>query len=229
MKHDWLVIGVTPALDEGYKLPASRSTLYLRREYTKLLAELGVVPLILTADMPLGYIMETCAGIVISGGEDIPAEVYGGENTRDVVEPMERVMWELLLIDRCQKDSLPLLGVCYGMQLIAMHFGGTLHADIARDLPGSLDHVSREHEVLIRSDFLGLQAGESVTVASRHHQSVQNLPSGYELCGAAPDGVVEAIQCGDIYGTQWHPESDTTGPRVYAAFIERCRKADGTE
>ncbi len=221
-----VVIGVTPAFDEGNKLPASRYTLYLRREYTKILASLGAVPIILTPDMPMDYIIEICDGIVISGGEDIPAEVYGGENINHVLEPLERVMWELLLIDRCGKQKIPVLGVCYGMQLIALYHGGQLCPDIARYIPGSIKHVSINHDVKMSRDFLGLRAGETVVVASRHHQCVSVIPDGFELCGLAQDGVIEAMYGQGMYGTQWHPESDATGARIYASFIEECRRVD---
>lgn len=218
-----VVIGVTPAFDEGFKLPASDSTLYLRREYTQTIAGLGAVPVIITPDMPLEYITSLCDGIVISGGEDIPGEIYGGENTHELLEPVERVMWELLLIDRCGREQIPLLGVCYGMQLLALHFGGLLWADIARDCEGSLNHVQTRHDVVVSADFLGLQAGERVTVASRHHQAVKTLPEGFTLSAVAPDGVIEAMRGPNVFGTQWHPESDATGKRVYRAFIEACR------
>lgn len=223
------VIGVTPAFDEGYKLPDSSATLYLRREYTRLLAELGAVPIILTPDMPTEYILELCDGIVISGGEDIPAEVYGGEDMRAVLEPMERVMWDLLLIDRCQQRQVPVLGVCYGMQLIALHFGGQLCTDISRDTSHSLNHVGTHHDVEVRSDFLGLSKGERVVVASRHHQAVSVVPEGFTTSCIAPDGVIEAMQGPRVFGTQWHPESDETGKRIYGAFIGMCRQRDRGE
>lgn len=216
------VVGVTPAFDEGFKLPASKATLYLRREYTKLLARLGAVPIILTPDMPLEYIMDFCDGIVISGGEDIPAQIYGGTDFSTVLEPLERTMWELLIIRQCETEQKPLLGVCYGMQLIALNFGGALYTDIATDVQGSIQHLKSQHAVSFQEEFLGFPKGSQQTVASRHHQSVKNLPDIFSLSAVAPDGVIEAMQRGSIYGVQWHPESDKTGEVIYRTFIERC-------
>ncbi len=216
------VIGITPAFDEGIKLAASKSTVYLRREYTKVLSQLGAIPVVLTPDMPLGYIMELCDGIVISGGEDIPPEVYDGDRLDTVQEPLERVMWEQLIVDACEAWRKPLLGVCYGMQLIALHYGGKLCQNIATDDPLTLNHVCTFHDVAIQKDFLGLKRGSTLSVASRHHQAVLELPDRFELAASARDGVIEAISCDNMYGVQWHPESDDSGLVVYQAFIERC-------
>ncbi len=216
------VIGVTPAFDEGVKLPASQASFYLRREYTNRLASVGAVPVILTPDMHLSEITELCDGIVISGGEDIPAEVYGGEALLTVPEPLERIMWERLLIDRCAEHSIPVLGVCYGMQLLALHFGGALYQDITNEVSGSANHVLTMHDVSVTEDFLGIAQGTVLSVASRHHQAVAVMPDKFKLCARAPDGVIEAMSNGNFYGVQWHPESDDSGNQLYAAFVERC-------
>ena len=215
------VIGITPAFDEGTKLPTAAASIYLRREYTKIMKQLGVVPLILTPEMPLEFIMEQCDGIVISGGEDIPPEFYGGDTLGTLQEPLERVMWEQLLIDACEAANKPVLGVCYGMQLIALHYGGSLVQDIANEVEDHVEHVGVLHEVMVSRDFLALKKGETYRVASRHHQAVKTLPDGFEMCASAPDGVIEAMQRGNIYGAQWHPESDATGIKLYGAFISR--------
>jgi putative glutamine amidotransferase len=141
-----------------------------------------------------------------------------------VLEPIERVMWELRLIEQCEKKRLPLLGVCYGMQLIALYFGGSLYGDIATDVSESIRHRLTTHEVVFAADFLGYRKGDSNTVASRHHQAVSTLPDVFTLAAIAPDGIIEAMQFRDIYGTQWHPESDETGLVIYQEFIRRCAR-----
>lgn len=219
------VIGITPAFDEGSKLPASKATLYLRREYTQHVAAAGGMPVILGPDMRRSDILELCDGLIISGGEDIPAEVYGGDKLLTVPEPLERVMWERMLIDSFSADGRPILGVCYGMQLLALHYGGTIYQDISRDVAGAGQHAGVQHEIELCVDFLGLKRGSVPVVASRHHQAVATLPDYFELCATAPDGVIEAMRYGCIYGVQWHPESDDTGERIYHAFVESCAGA----
>ncbi len=221
------VIGVTPAFDEGEKLPASKASLYLRREYTREIAAAGAIPIVLSPDMHIDEILELCDGLIISGGEDIPAEVYGGAALLTVPEPLERVMWERMLIDRFADEHKPIMGICYGMQLLALHYGGALYQDIAREVENAMQHVLVHHAVDIQTDFLGLQRGQQVVVASRHHQAVAMLPDQFELCARAPDGVIEAMRHETIYGIQWHPESDGTGAHIYGRFSKQCRQSSG--
>jgi putative glutamine amidotransferase len=189
-----------------------------------MIAAAGAVPIILTPDMLVSDIIELCDGIVISGGEDIPAEVYDGQSLLTVPEPLERIMWERVIIDACADSSVPILGICYGMQLMAIHYGGSLYQDIPTEVPGSIAHVSTVHEVAIEDEFLGLMRGEKILVASRHHQAIAALPDDFTLCAKAPDGVIEAIKYRYFYGVQWHPESHESGVTMYAAFVELCRQ-----
>lgn len=219
------VIGVIPALDEAQKLPHSRSTHYLRRTYTQVLSEVGAVPLILNIDMPIQSVLELCDGIVISGGEDIDPSMYGEAPLKvpgKLREPVERAIWERKLIDACDTTGMPILGICYGMQLLNIHYGGTLYQDIPLEIPESISHELAHHDVEFTRDFLGYGAGDVRDVESRHHQAVHDLAPGFEVCAVAPDGVIEAIKNERHFGMQWHPESDLTGIHVYRAFVEQC-------
>jgi putative glutamine amidotransferase len=111
------------------------------------------------------------------------------------------------------------------MQLLAVHYGGELYQDIAQEVDAAVQHVGVQHEIDLCADFLGLIRGHKATVASRHHQAVATLPEQFKPCAKAPDGVIEAMSYGNIYGVQWHPESDDTGPLIYKAFAETCRNA----
>lgn len=185
------------------------------------------MPVVITPDTPLNHIMDLCDGIVISGGEDIPAEVYGGERLLTVPEPLERIMWERMLIDRCEEQSVPLLGVCYGMQLLALHYGGALYQDIETEVADGANHVKTAHLVKFTEDFLGFARDDQAEVASRHHQAVATLPDRFSLSAVSSDGVIEGMSSELMYGTQWHPESDTTGPTIYSSFVDLCAKRAG--
>lgn len=219
------VIGIVPALDLAVKLPQSQATHYLRREYTELLASIGAVPLIVNIDMPLGYILEQCDGIVISGGEDLDPTLYAEEPMvvqGALREPRIRADWEYDLLAACDERQMPVLGICYGMQLLNVYYGGTLYQDISQEVPDAIGHFLTTHDVTFATDFLGYQADETMPTASRHHQAVDELGEGVKPAAHAPDGIVEAITVGRHYGMQWHPESDITGVRVYRTFIEAC-------
>lgn len=226
------VIGIVPSFDDG-KLFAPASTIerqYIRRDYTYMVAQVGAVPMILSPDMPIRVVLELCDGIVISGGADIAPRVYGQKRLKTVkrIEPTKRFQWETKLIKACDTVKLPILGICYGMQRLNVHYGGTLLQDIPTMVPNNVGHDNTMHEVTFHKDFLGMRRLGIHTINSRHHQAVDRLAEGFDICATAPDGIIEAIRGHGHYGMQWHPESDETGAHVYRAFVEYCiNKTEG--
>jgi putative glutamine amidotransferase len=218
------VIGIVPSFDEGNNIPAGGDVerVYLRFEYTRHIAEVGAVPIILNPHMSLESITSMCDGIVISGGEDIEPHFYGEEpipSTR-FNEPKSRFVWEMDLIEACDKSELPILGICYGMQRLNIHYGGTLIQDIPTALPDNIGHDVTQHDVTFSQEFLTMNGVR--TIASRHHQAIDRLAQGFDVVAKAPDGIIEAITGHGHYGMQWHPESDSTGIHVYRAFVDYC-------
>ncbi len=139
--------------------------LYVRRDYTQAVKAAGATPILLNPDMTPQVAAELCDGIVISGGYDISAEIYDEKRHKTMVyvETMERVNWELALIDACDKANTPILGICYGMQLMNIFYGGSLYQDIPSQVPNVQSHAPNtptdDHFVIFSQDFLGYKAG----------------------------------------------------------------------
>jgi putative glutamine amidotransferase len=128
------------------------------------------------------------------------------------------------------------LGICYGMQLLALEHGGTLHYDIGTDLPDAESHQLGEpearHAIAIETGtrLYELAGGPEAQVNSAHHQAVAAPGAGLRVSAHAADGVVEALEAdGEPFrvGVQWHPEK-LAGPldrALFRAFIAACGDA----
>lgn len=220
------VIGITMCIDKTGRI-SGPGVHYnkIRLEYSEQIQAAGGAPIFLDNNIDPHHAAELCDGIVISGGEDIHPMFYGQEVLHTHrLEPHERTSWERLLIDACDRKNVSILGICYGSQLLNVHYGGTLHQDIAKETGSMLSHGSTKnqtlHHVVFDQDFLGFKAGDRVTSASRHHQAVKDVAPGFSVVARAEDGIIEAIAGYGHFGIQWHSESDGTAPHVYRAFIK---------
>ena len=228
MKHKKPVIGITLGYDNYDMIREGIQYGYIRKEYAREVAGAGGEPIFLDENINADTAAKLCDGIIISGGQDIEPIFYGQMVTyAQQTEPAERTAWEQKLVTACDKAHIPILGICYGSQLLNVHYGGTLYQDIHKEFGTELAHGASAgaaiHDVTFEIDFLGFSAGQTVQVASRHHQAVREIAPGFSVVATAPDGVIEAITNGRHYGIQWHSESDGTAPQIYSAFITLCR------
>jgi len=158
-------------------------------------------------------------GLVLQGGADVSPLTYGeeplnpewaGDRLRDV--------YEIELVHEFIDAGKPVLGICRGLQIINVAFGGSLYQDIGTQCPEALTHLTdayerHAHEVTILpgSGLAQLYPGvERARVNSIHHQSIKVLGRGLVVeARAEPDGVIEAIRHAEkryVFATQWHPE-----------------------
>jgi putative glutamine amidotransferase len=164
-------------------------------------------------------------GLLLEGGSDVCPRSYGEEPRRPQWEgDEERDRYEIELIHAFHDAGKPVLGICRGIQILNVAFGGTLYQDIATQVPGSADHRNwdiydaNRHEIDITagSRLADLYPGPGrVTVNSVHHQAVKDVADGFVVeAVSATDGIVEAVRLPDerfVAGVQWHPEFTPPG------------------
>lgn len=214
------IIGITCSIDQ--------KKIYLNRVYVISIVSHGFTPFIISPDMimskqAMDRILNLISGLIISGGADIPPEFYGERNIScKKLVPQERVMAEIKLLKAFKKTSKPVLGICYGMQLMNVFLGGTLY----QNLKTEINHKKGFHEIEIFNDFL-LQKG-IYTVNSSHHQAVKTLGKGLEIFCRSKDEVVEGFYLREhpfFVGVQWHPERDSTEASlmIWKSFIKKIK------
>lgn len=196
-------------------------------DYLKSLERAGADPRVLRPDRdPLPDALETCDGLLLTGGSDVDPVRYGETDRHPTVDvDPERDDYEIALARLAIARDLPLFAICRGVQVLNVAAGGTLVQDIPTSLPSAVVHrrsrpprVKRSpaHAVAVTPDtrlaaLLDRQARHGqVAVNSRHHQAIRQLAPGFVVSAAAPDGIVEAIErpgATFCVGVQWHPEN----------------------
>jgi putative glutamine amidotransferase len=195
----------------------------------------GGVPL-LVPPMPQDALERAVAlldGVLVPGGDDIAAEEWGEVQRacpRFVAVDAARLEHGKRLLRLALDQGLPVLGVCYGAQLLNLVAGGTMVQDIADEHPAALDHRAGTHDITLEPGSLlrRVLGRPTTTVNSRHHQSNREPGPGLVVSARAPDGVVEAVEGTDasrfVLGVQWHPEEfGQEGSRLIDAFVEAAR------
>lgn len=148
-------------------------------------------------------------GLIMPGGGDIDPKLFGQlpEGTRFFDPALDRL--QLAILDAFIMDKKPVLGICKGMQLINIYFGG----DIIQHLKTSQGHEYLQKDQLHESiakkgSLLEKLYGKRFVVNSAHHQGVDSPGRGIEYVQFAKDGVVEGFNHKylPVFGVQWHPE-----------------------
>lgn len=170
----------------------------------------------------LGQLAESLDGVVLSGsGADVDPAHFGAARHTECADPdPDRERTDFALLEHAFAEQKPVLAICYGIQSLNVHLGGTLIQDIPSVLGNEIEHKwHREkgapepfHPARIESgtQMAQIAGATEAVVNSSHHQSVEELGRGLRISARTADGVIEAVEwVGDsnwVIGVQWHPE-----------------------
>ena len=212
------IIGLTTYREEAAWGVWHQRADILPAQYAGAVEATGGVPLLLPPLAQEGAadaVVARIDGLVISGGADVDPERYGAEpHPRTAAWRPDRDAWESALLDAAEAAGVPVLGVCRGMQVMAVNAGGKLDQhtpDLVgheRHSPGGDEFGVIEVTTVAGSRVSGL-LGDSLSVNCHHHQSVADHP-GFVASAHAADGTLEAMEAdGDRFcvAVQWHPET----------------------
>ncbi|MDD3001280.1 MAG: gamma-glutamyl-gamma-aminobutyrate hydrolase family protein [Candidatus Riflebacteria bacterium] len=184
--------------------------------------------------------MNMVDGIIFAGGEDIDPKYQDEEPISELgqVNPF-RDAFEIALAKSAKAKNINMLGICRGIQLLAVALGGKVSQDISKI--EKIQHSQKSprwyasHKIAIKEGSLLQKALKpescEIRVNSFHHQAVLTLPDGFSACAEASDGIIEAMEYnGDdssIIGVQWHPEetfnSDAYSRALFSWFVNSCK------
>ena len=226
-------IGVTTSLN---RTESGAREQRLDLAYVRAVERAGGLPLVvpmLATESAADAFAALLDGLVVTGG---PAVMSGlvGELPDDIDETdPDRVASDTRLLRAFLDARRPTLGICYGMQLASALRGGTIHADVQRDVD-AVDVHSRgrggtTHPVTIQAGtrLHRLVGGDAVDVNTRHVQAVETPGAGLVVAARAPDGVIEAVETPDgaFLGVQFHPEAmDPPLDALFEDLVARARR-----
>ena len=233
-------IGICTALEQARWGVWDQPAMLLPRNYIDAIQRAGGVALMLppdprvTADPDLA--LDLIDGLLLAGGADVDPSSYGEQRAPQTVHTVpERDDFELALARRAIERDIPFLGICRGMQVMNVAYGGTLlqdlptpvgHSDHCR-VPGNFDSADHPVHLAAGSQAAKAAGGEHTGSLSHHHQGIGRLGEDLVVTGWSDlDELPEAIEVPDkrfALGVQWHPEADATS-QVIATLVEEARE-----
>ena len=223
-----LKIGISACFmypDPSRTVFGKKSLNYLENDMARYIGQKGIMP-VLIPDLEGEILTDLLAemdGFIFQGGNDLAPQSYGEE---PILEgrwkgDAYRDQYELRILDYAVQAGKPVFGICRGLQLMNVYFGGTLYQDIATQKENAIRHrdAALYDELLhpiafTEGKFLDrLYAGNSPLVVNTvHHQAIKDLGKDLEVLALCPeDSIIEAIgytgaEEGKVMAVQWHPE-----------------------
>ncbi|MGH2789166.1 MAG: gamma-glutamyl-gamma-aminobutyrate hydrolase family protein [Actinomycetota bacterium] len=234
------VIGVTCGRASVPVTEGLLNSYYVGENYVQAVVRAGGSPLILPSvagreGEAARAAIEICDGLILAGGNDVSPDMYGGADIKvDKVDPV-RDVFEVALVRQARERNVPLLGICRGMEVINVAYGGTLRSGVRHEVGTEIDlpdleggrlhllHLDRDGKIRAA---IGV---EKVEVLCFHHQAPDRIGEGLVTSAESDDGVIEALEDSQrwLLGVLWHPEQAldrTPGhERLYRALVDAAR------
>jgi len=215
------------AITSDLMIRKDHETAYLTMTYARAVHNAGGIPVILppVSDNPdtISALITRFDAFILSGGDDPKTEPFGVPSHQKITPVLDaRQSFETKLIKELHSNPhIPALGICLGMQMLALTSGGSLNQYLPDTHPSHADHWKKQHPIISKNESI-LPSGTSF---SAHHQAVDN-PGAYQVLATAPDGIIEAIHDPAAkfrLGIQWHPErtdDQNLGQNLFEKLID---------
>ena len=200
----------------------------LNWNYAAGIVRAGGVPIVVPPMADMGEIARLADGWLIPGGDDLDPALWGEPlHPKASLQDGTRYAAEKRLFDEIPK-AMPVLGICYGCQVLNVLMGGTLDQHLP-DTVGHEDHAGgtlQTYSIAPESRLAGSAEATTMEGKSYHHQAVAKPADGLDVVARAEDGTIEALEAKDrpwTIGVQWHPERTPDDPvtlRLFRSFVD---------
>lgn len=232
------LIGITSNLMTISEGPfTGHGRLFVNQAYVDSVVKAGGIPIILPIISDPEAIQNQLLplkGLIFSGGQDVHPSYYDeaphpllGETS------LERDVYEREVLQIAHELQIPILGICRGLQMMNVFFGGALYQDLTM-ANGMLNSAHEGqfnldlHEVAIEGALSTIFKARGLQVNSYHHQAIKEVAPGWEVTATSCDGLIEGISRKNIpwqHGVQWHPEVQYAEMEpLFAALIEAAMR-----
>ncbi|MCT1447042.1 gamma-glutamyl-gamma-aminobutyrate hydrolase family protein [Brevibacterium casei] len=232
------VIGISCYLQQAQWGVWDTEAALVPADYVRMVAAAGGIPVLLPPHGQTPAVLDRLDGLLIAGGADVDPAAYGAAAHERTGSQPFRDDSEFLLLAAARQRGLPVLGICRGLQVIAVAHGSTLIQHLP-EVTGHTDYQPRPGvygEVAVTTEpgtIARAVLGETATAPCYHHQAVDRLGAGLTVTARSAEGLIEAIEIdpahrsddgtGWLFAVQWHPEHNPDDARVVTALVDAAK------
>ncbi|MDO4662759.1 MAG: gamma-glutamyl-gamma-aminobutyrate hydrolase family protein [Tissierellia bacterium] len=216
------IIGISGSIleDNGGYFPGYKKS-YVSEYFVESVSSNGAVPIILPITTDIDIIKKQISlidGLILTGGHDVSPLFYNEEPKLKLGRTLyDRDFFELNLLKFSIEKDIPILGICRGMQLMNVYFGGSLYQDTSYQKDFYIKHnqvydppvPTHSVDIIKGTKIYDIFKKDSLLVNSFHHQMINKLADPFIKSSSSKDGCIESIEHKDkdfLIGVQWHPE-----------------------